>query len=77
MIGLPWFANDKKRPLEDRVRRAVEAYCEKPPFAGQAPDTCYVHPTMLQGDQEVRLDDVRVVAATCSSERRGNTQRPP
>jgi hypothetical protein len=64
MIGLLWFDNDKKRPLEEKVKQAVEAYCGKPHFAGQVPDTCYVHPTMLQDGQEVRLDGVRVIAAT-------------
>ena len=45
--GLLWYDGDPKRPLEDKVGRAVERYRQK---YGRWPNTCYVHPQIV-GDQ--------------------------
>ena len=45
--GLLWYDGDPKRPLEDKVGRAVERYRKK---YGRWPNTCYVHPQVV-GDQ--------------------------
>ncbi len=43
-IGLLWYDGDPKRPLEDKVERAVERYREK---YGRWPNTCFVHPHLV------------------------------
>lgn len=53
--GLLWFDDDPGRTLEEKVRRAVARYCQK---YGHASDTCYVHPTAVQGD--VTVDGIAV-----------------
>jgi hypothetical protein len=58
--GLLWCDDSKKKTLEEKVNEAVSAYCTKPCFAGKRPDTCYVHPSML--NEEIRVNGVRVVA---------------
>ena len=44
--GLLWYDGDPKRPLEDKVERAVERYREK---YGRWPNTCFVHPRSVDG----------------------------
>jgi hypothetical protein len=63
-IGLLWYDDNKKKSLEKKVNEAVAAYCAKPRSAGQRPNTCYVHPSMVSGEPEIRLNGVRVVATT-------------
>ena len=63
-IGLLWYDDSKKESLEEKVNEAVAAYCAKPRFAGQRPNTCYVHPAMVSGEPEIHLNGVRVVAST-------------
>ena len=63
-MGLLWCDGGKKKTLEDKVNEAVAAYRVKPRFAGGRPDTCYVHPAMLNGEQEIRINGVRVVATS-------------
>lgn len=38
--GLLWYDGDPQRPLEDKIERAVQRYCDK---FGRLPNTCYVH----------------------------------
>ena len=45
--GLLWYDGDPKRPLEDKVGRAVERYRQK---YGRWPNICFVHPQVV-GDQ--------------------------
>lgn len=42
--GLLWYDDDPKRKVEEKVGHAAQRYQEK---FGRAPDTCYLHPTML------------------------------
>ena len=60
--GLLWCDDSKKKTLVEKVNEAVSAYCAKPRFAGKRPDTCYVHPSMLNEEQEIRVNGVWVVA---------------
>ena len=55
--GLLWYDGDPERPLEEKVRRAAERYVEK---FGTAPDTCFVHPSELNGS--VMVDECKVIA---------------
>jgi hypothetical protein len=43
-IGMLWFDNDTKAPLDTRVERAAVYYRNK---YGQNPTLCFVHPSML------------------------------
>ena len=64
-IGLLWFDDSKRKTLETKVNEAKAAYCAKSRFAGKSPDTCYVHPSMLQkGQKAIQLNGVQVAAAT-------------
>jgi hypothetical protein len=63
-VGLLWFDDSKRKTLETKVNEAKAAYCAKPRFAGQTPDVCYVHPSMLQEEQNsIQLNGVRITAA--------------
>ena len=44
-IGMLWFDNDAKTALSIRVNRAALYYHQK---YGLSPDTCLVHPSMLE-----------------------------
>jgi hypothetical protein len=44
VIGLLWFDGDPKRCLAEKVERAAAYYTRK---LGHAPDTCFVHPSMV------------------------------
>lgn len=46
-IGMLWFDNDPKTDLQAKIARAAEYYARK---YGQAPDLCYVHPSMLPAE---------------------------
>lgn len=43
-IGLLWFNNDPQLDLTSKVSKAAEYYQSK---YGEAPDLCFVHPSML------------------------------
>jgi hypothetical protein len=62
VIGLLWFDSDPKRCLAEKVERAAAYYQKK---LGQAPDTCFVHPSMVaeQGQLcgSVRVKPERIV----------------
>jgi hypothetical protein len=53
-VGLLWYDNDSERALEDKIGRAAQRYQEK---YGRWPNTCYVHPQVMDGaaGQELRL----------------------
>lgn len=42
--GMLWFDNDPKADLNNKIQRAVDYYSKK---YGQAPNLCFVHPSML------------------------------
>lgn len=42
--GMLWFDNDPQIDMRTKLNRAVAYYQKK---YGQAPDLCYVHPSML------------------------------
>ncbi len=43
-VGMLWYDDDKKRSLEERVRRAADYYRRK---YGRVPTRCFVHPAAL------------------------------
>jgi hypothetical protein len=45
--GLLWFDDNGKTTFAAKVKRAARQYRER---FGRAPDTCYVHPTTLSGE---------------------------
>ncbi len=47
-IGMLWFDNDPKAELGLKIQRAADYYSRK---YGQAPDLCFVHPSMLAEDK--------------------------
>jgi len=50
-VGMLWLDDSPRRPLSEKVRRAVAYYRQK---YGRQPTLCYVHPAMLpQGQLEV------------------------
>mgnify|MGYP000163472015 CR=1 FL=1 len=59
-VGLLWFDNDSRRAIEDKVQRAAAHYQRK---YGHAPTVCFVHPSMLNGNDqhgELRADGVAI-----------------
>jgi len=48
--GLLWFDDNRKITFATKVKRAARQYREK---FGRAPDTCYVHPTTLSGEDTI------------------------
>jgi hypothetical protein len=61
-VGMLWFDDDAKRPLNDKVARAVEHYKTK---YGATPTVCFVNPAMLKDAPEaaggVQLRPARMV----------------
>jgi len=45
-IGMLWYDDDTKRPLGEKVARAVDYYKTK---YGSVPTVCFVNPAALQG----------------------------
>lgn len=58
--GLLWFENNAKKALDQRVQEAIDRYREK---FGRLPNTCYIHPSDLNG-HGLSLEGMRVVAAS-------------
>jgi hypothetical protein len=60
-FGLLWFDNSSQRELEEKVRRAAAHYERK---YGCAPNVCFVHPAMLDGNgkRTVKAGDVAIHA---------------
>jgi hypothetical protein len=48
-IGMLWYDDDRKRPLGEKVARAVEHYRAK---YGAVPTVCYVNPVTLRDGAE-------------------------
>ncbi len=57
--GLLWFDDHADRSLIDKVGRAAERYRLK---FGHLPNVCYVHPTMVSGE-EAKAGSLLVLAA--------------
>ena len=53
-FGLLWYDGDPRRKLEDKIGQAAQRYREK---FGRWPNTCFVHPDIVNGhgDQELRI----------------------
>ena len=49
-VGMLWLDADRKRPLQEKVARAVDYYESK---YGRLPDLCLVHPEMLSEEEMV------------------------
>lgn len=47
-IGMLWFDDDPKRPLEEKIERAAQRYKEK---YGVTPNLCYANPRTV-GDEQ-------------------------
>jgi hypothetical protein len=56
--GLLWYDDDPKRDLAEKVSRAAERYRRK---FGESPNVCYVHPSLLDGEQPQIVGEIRVL----------------
>jgi hypothetical protein len=57
--GMLWYDDRPDRTLEEKVQRAIDHYRHK---HCRFPDACCVHPSALKGDDDLRVDGVRVLA---------------
>ena len=58
--GLLWYDDDPKRDLMEKVGRAAQRYRQK---FGVPPDVCYVHPSAVSSNGQVRdVSGVQVVS---------------
>lgn len=55
--GMLWFDNDPKADLAVKIQRAADYYRKK---YGQAPNLCFVHPSMLAGNAPKAPDKIEV-----------------
>ncbi len=51
-IGMLWFDDDPKRPLEEKIERAAKRYQEK---YGEPPNLCYANPRTV-GDAQPTIN---------------------
>jgi hypothetical protein len=60
-VGMLWFDNDPKTPIEKKIEKAVQYYKDK--YARDA-NTCYVNPSMIPEGQEsiISIPGVDVIA---------------
>ena len=58
-IGMMWLDDDKRRSLEDKIRRAAEYYEHK---YGQSPNQCYVNSNVIDVEKEIGLLQVKPAA---------------
>lgn len=49
-VGMLWLDDDRKRTLEEKVRRAADYYFQK---YGRLPELCLVNSTMSAGEAKV------------------------
>nr|HID14985.1 hypothetical protein [Anaerolineae bacterium] len=57
-VGLLWYDDDPGCDLAEKIGRAARRYRQK---FGTSPDVCYVHPSALSGNGQVRkVGGVRV-----------------
>lgn len=54
--GMLWF-DDSQTDLNIKIQKAVEHYEKK---YGHKPDLCFVHPSMLGGEQASQIDGLTV-----------------
>ena len=50
-IGLLWFDDDPHKTLEEKVLRASARHEQK---YGRPPNTCFVHPSALDNNKQIR-----------------------
>lgn len=58
-LGMLWYDDDKKRPIDEKVARAAEYYRAK---FGVSPTVVWVNPAMLNGDAPASVAGVKVEA---------------
>ncbi len=58
-LGLLWYDNDPRKPLDLKVNEAVQRYREK---FGAEPTICYINPSHLSSKKPM-LGKMRVVSA--------------
>ena len=51
-VGMMWLDNDKKRTLDEKVRRAADYYRDK---YGRFPELCLVNSRVLKDEKKVSL----------------------
>ena len=56
-IGMLWFDNDPKATMDQKIQKAVDYYKD---VRGMVATTCYVHPSMTEGQPET---DGKIVLA--------------
>lgn len=54
-----WFDDESARTVEEKIERAAKHYAGK---YGSQPTLCYVHPSMLNGDQ-VKANGIEIRTA--------------
>lgn len=52
IIGMLWFDDDPKRPVEKKIQRAAARYMEK---YGVAPNLCYANPRTLNNREPFKV----------------------
>jgi hypothetical protein len=52
-IGMLWYCENNKLTLEEKVQRAAAYYRDK---YGQAPNLCYVHPSMAKDGAQASIE---------------------
>lgn len=57
-VGMLWLDDDEKRPLDEKVERAVEYYRHK---YGRMPELCLVNSSMLAEEKKVGKVAVRPI----------------
>ena len=55
--GWMWFDDDPSRDLQAKVLRAAAEYEAK---FGQAPNTCFIHPSALGSKRRARINGIAV-----------------
>ena len=59
-IGMLWFDNDPNTELDDKIARAAAYYLNK---YGQAPNVCFVHHSMANGEKQPGRIEIRTTNA--------------
>jgi len=56
--GMLWYDNLEGKPFNERIENAVNYFSQK---YGKKPEQCYVHPEMIDGQNESGLS-IKVIA---------------
>ncbi len=66
-VGMLWFDSNKTDKLETKIKRASSYYKKK---YGQAPNLCFVHPSMLANNGSAPQDEKAFQQTTAGLELR-------